>query len=333
MEKPPLVSLLVPMRNEAQYIRGCLESIFRQTYPFIEVLVFDGLSTDDSYKIVETLFAARPNCQLYSNEKIIQAAAWNQGIQLSKGEILGIVSAHAELAPDYVEELVETLFRTQADLVGGPTFSDSKGFTAETIAQALNSPFGVGNARFHYTTKEIEVDTVFMGACWRRVYEKIGGFDEGMVRNQDDELSYRLLKHGGRIICNPAIRSRYHSRPDLMSLWRQYYQYGLWKVRVLQKHPRQIRIRQFVPVVFVTALILSSIFAASFPFAGISLYLLICCYFLANIAASARIALTRGWKYFALLPAVFAVMHFSYGFGFLAGFVRFAGLWRTKPSV
>ena len=325
----PKVSLLVPLRNEAGYIEQCLTSIFAQDYPTerLEVWVLDGQSTDDSWQIVEQIFEGRPNCYLLSNPKITQAAGWNLGIAHATGDIIGIVSAHAELASDYVSTAVETLQCTGADMVGGPMRADGQGRVGQAVALATSTPFGVGGGRFHYTDREEEVDTVYMGLCWRELYKRIGGFDEEMVRNQDDELSYRLLKHGGHIVCNPAIRSRYHSRSTLSSLWRQYFQYGLWKVRVLQKHPRQMRLSQFVPPTFVAALLGSTMLALFASTGPLLLALIAGSYVLANLAVSVWTAYKHGWHHLLLLPSVFVTLHLSYGAGFLTGLVRFAHRW------
>lgn len=321
----PKVSLLVPMRNEAGYIEPCLASIFAQDYPAerLEVWVLDGQSTDDSWHIVERLFYGRSNCHLLPNQKITQAAGWNLGIAHASGDIIGIISAHAELASDYVSTAVQTLQRTGADMVGGPMRADGCGRVGQAVSLATSTPFGVGGSRFHYTDREEEMDTVYMGLCWRELYRRIGDFDEGLVHNQDDELSYRLLEHGGRIVCNPAIRSRYENRSTFRSLWRQYFQYGFWKVRVMQKHPRQMRPRQFVPPLFVTALFGSLLLALLFPFGRVLLALVTGSYVLANLVASAWTACKSSWRHVLLLPLVFATLHLSYGMGFLVGLVKF----------
>ena len=317
----PQVSLLVAMRDEARYIDCCLTSIFTQDYPLdrIEVLVLDGLSTDGSWQIVERLFRRRRNCNLLPNPKISQAAGWNIGIQASHGEIVGIVSAHAELAPDYVSVAVDTLLRTDADLVGGPARAYSDTWAGQSIALAMSTPFGVGGSRFRYTNREEEVDTVFMGLCSRELYKLIGNFDEQMIRNQDDEFSYRLLEHGGRIICNPAIRSRYYNRATFRSFCYQYFQYGYWKVQVMKKHPRQMRVRQFVPPTFVTALLGSALLGSFANTGRASLVLVAGSYALANLTASIWTACKGGWRYLLLLPLAFVTLHLSYGWGFLSG--------------
>jgi len=328
----PVVSLLVAMRNEEKYIERCLASIFAQRYPTdrLEVLVFDGMSTDRSWEIAAALCSQHPNARLLSNPRVIQAAAWNLGIRESRGEIIGIVSAHSDLEPDYLSTAVETLLRTGADMVGGPMRAYGEAQPAQAIALATSTPFGVGGGRSHYTDREEEVDTVYMGLCWRKLYERIGGFDEEMACNQDDELSYRLRKHGGRIVCNPAICSRYYCRSTLGGLWRQYFQYGFWKVLVLQKHPRQMRMRQFVPPTFVTALLSSALLVPLTGLGHLALALVAGSYVLVNLAASVWTSYKQGWRHLLLLPVVFATLHLSYGLGFLTGLVRFARRWRDR---
>lgn len=326
----PLVTLLIPMKNEARYIRGCLESVFAQDYPVLEIIVLDGLSTDDSAAIVAEMIAGRGDSRLLPNPRVIQSAAWNLGIQASRGEIVGIVSAHSELAPDYVSRLVETLERTGADLAGGPTVAVADGLLSRAIALAINSPFGAGNARFHYTTTEIEVDTVFMGACRREVYRRLGGFDEELVRNQDDEFSYRLRKAGGRIVCNPAIRSRYFSRGSLRGLALQYFQYGKWKVRVMQKHRRQMQWRQFIPIALLLALAGSAAWAAFAP-AGRTAFAVVAGTYLTGVVFAALLQARRsGFRFFLPLLAVYPILHLSYGLGMLTGLFRFWNRWGDR---
>jgi glycosyltransferase involved in cell wall biosynthesis len=316
----PRVSLLIAMRNEAGFIERCLASMSAQDYPpeRLEVLVLDGASTDGSLEIAQRLCAARPSWRVLSNPGVIQSSGWNLGIERSTGEIIGIVSAHAELASDYVSCAVETLRRTGADLVGGPMRAAGDGWLGRGVALATSTPFGVGGARFHYTEREQEVDTVYMGLCRRETYRRIGGFDTAMVRNQDDELSYRLRDQGGRIVCNPAIRSRYHNRATLRSLARQYFAYGYWKIEVMRRHPRQMRARHFVPSVFVTA-ILGSAIAAATPVGWLPAAWVAGSYAVATVGAS-LLAVRKGQRdLLPVLPVVFAALHLTYGMGFLAG--------------
>jgi GT2 family glycosyltransferase len=169
-----------------------------------------------------------------------------------------------------------------------------------------------------------------MGAWRRDVFDRIGTFDEELVRNQDDEFNYRLRELGGRILLSDKIRSQYHNRSTLGSLWRQYFQYGYWKIRVMQKHPRQMQPRQFAPPMLALA-IFGGAFLSPFSrlFRGLWFAALIC-YALANIAASLYTARKAGWRHLSLLPIVFATLHISYGLGFLNGLVKFRKRWGDK---
>jgi len=328
----PLVSLLLAVRNESGFIQKCIESILAQDYPSnrLEVIIADGMSSDPTESIIKNLISDHPGFHYFKNEGRIQSAGWNQALDLCRGEIISIVSGHVILAPDYVSKAVQTLQRTGADLVGGSVRSISSGKVGEAIAFAMTHPFGVGGARFRYAEKEEETDSVFMGFCRREVYEKIGKYDEELVRNQDDEFSYRLSKAGGRIICNPEITSYYHTRSTYKSLWRQYFQYGYWKVRVLQKHPRQMRLRQFVPLAFVLSLLFALLLSILLPWGWLFLVGLSGLYLLAAFFVSLRIASEKGWKYFLLLPPAFATIHISYGLGFLTGLFKFWNRWGDK---
>jgi succinoglycan biosynthesis protein ExoA len=319
----PMVSLLVAMRNEERFIGKTLESIFAQDYPAarIEVRVYDGDSTDRSLQIAEALCASRQLASVSRNPRITQAAGWNLGIDEARGNIVSIVSAHCELAPDYVSTAVETLERTGADMVGGLMRPIGEGKLAEAVAIATSTPFGVGNARFHFTNVEEDVDTVYMGFCRRDTYQRLR-FDEEMVRDQDDELSYRLLDEGGRIVCNPRIRSFYRNRSTFQSLWKQYYEYGYWKVRVMQKHPRQIRIRQLIPPAFVAAVGGSLLLAPVAAAARLARAGILGTYGIANIGASLAAGRSKP-PMPPYLPLTYVVLHVAYGSGYLAGLVHF----------
>jgi cellulose synthase/poly-beta-1,6-N-acetylglucosamine synthase-like glycosyltransferase len=317
----PRVSLLVAMRNEEKRITACLRSIAAQDYPAdrLEVLVFDGGSTDRSAELAREELKRLPHAELYPNPGIIQSAAWNLGIARSTGEVVTIVSAHAELAPDYVRTAVETLERTKADMVGGPWRAWGETPLAQAIATAMSSPFGAGDAKFHYLDREEEVDTVYMGFCRRELYAEVGGFDETLVKAQDGELSFRLRKRGKRIVCNPAIRSTYRNRSTLRSLAKQYFLYGYWKVRLLLKHPLQMRPRQFAPVSLVVATTGLAVVAffwrpALWAFLGLA-----GAYTAADLAASLAAAARAGWRHLPVLPLIYPAMHFAYGIGFAIG--------------
>lgn len=325
----PVVTLLVAMRNEERFIEKTLASIFAQVYPpdRLEVRVYDGDSTDRSKALAEAMCAGRRRASVSRNPRITQAAGWNLGIDEAAGDIVSIVSAHCELAPDYVATAVETLERTGADMVGGLMRAVGEGHLGEAVALATTTPFGVGNARFHFTDVEEEVDTVYMGFCRRETYQRLR-FDEEMVRDQDDELSYRLLDEGGRIVCNPAIRSFYRNRSTFRSLWKQYYEYGYWKVRVMQKHPSQIRPRQLVPPALVAAVCGAALLAPVSAVGRVGLAGVLASYGIANVAASLAAGRSRP-RLLPFLPPTYATLHVAYGSGYLAGQLHFRKGWRA----
>jgi hypothetical protein len=199
---------------------------------------------------------------------------------------------------------------------------------AQVIATAMSSTFGVGGSAFRTVQdRSLLADTVPFPAYTRAIVEKAGGYDTELVRNQDDEYNYRLRKMGARILLAADVRSRYYSRSSLKSLWRQYRQYGYWKVRVLQKHPFQMSARQFVPPVFVGVLAGSAAAAVTTERGWILFAIVVTCYLAANLTAAISVLhrrrLSRPW----MLPVAFATLHLAYGTGFLHGLVRFWNRW------
>ena len=334
--KTPIISVVIPCRNEARYIRATIESVLRQSSALkdMEIIVIDGMSTDATREIVGSIQIQNPNVCLLENPRQIVSTALNIGLRRARGDIIILVGGHCELKTDYIAQCVNTLqCREDVAVVGGMIESVGASVIAKAIAVGMSSPFGVGGVAFR-TGKQEEalVDTVVFGAYRRDAIEEAGLFDEELVRDQDDEYNYRIRKMGGKILFVPSIRARYYSRGTLQSLWCQYFQYGFWKVRVLQKHQRQMKQRQFVPPVFVLALVLG-LLASFFSFWGLlALGLVAGSYLLANLGASIWTASKRGWSALPLLPPIFAILHLSYGLGFLVGLVKFRDRWGDKTS-
>lgn len=326
------VSVLIPVRNDASHIGRCLDAVLRQDYPtgLMQVIVADGDSDDATPQIVIEYAERYSNIRLIHNPGRIVPTGFNLALAAADGEIIVRVDGHTTIEPDYVRQCVEALERTGAANVGGRMDAVGRGRFGEAVAAATSSPFGVGGARFHYSNGEEWVDTVYMGAWPRRVFEEKGAFDEELVRDQDDEFNYRIREHGGKILLSPNVRSKYTNRSTPGALWKQYFQYGLWKIRVLQKHPRQMRPRQFVPPLFITALLVGLCLALLLPWGWVCLAATAGSYALANLAASAVTASKKGWRHMTLLPPVYAILHVSYGLGFLAGLLRFWNRWGDR---
>jgi succinoglycan biosynthesis protein ExoA len=321
----PLVTAIVAMRDEEAYIGKCLDSLAAQDCPSarLEVLVVDGRSTDRSREVVSARQVSMPHLRLLDNERRISPAAFNIGIREARGQVLIIISAHCFLAPDYVSSCVEYLNKTDADCVGGPIETIGETDTARAIALAMSSPFGVGDALFRYSEREQYVDTLAFGAYRRDVFERVGLFDEELVGSEDDEFNYRLRSHGGKLLLTPAIKSFYYGRGSFAALCRQYFRYGLGKVRVVARHPKLVRLRHFIPALFVASLVVSALLSLVSPWFALLLALIVGCYLVFSLWASVRIAASEGWRYLPFLPAAFACLHLSYGAGFILGVARF----------
>jgi len=332
LSKTPSVSVVIPMRNEESSIGECLEAVLAQDYPEdkLEVIVVDGDSEDRSAAIVEEFGLRTGRVRLLCNPVRIVPPALNAAIRSARNEVIVRVDGHTRIASDYVRKGVETLLRTGAENVGGPMIAVGGGVLGDAVARVTSSRFGVGSY-FHFGTEECEVDTVYLGMWPRSLFARIGLFDEELVRNQDDELNYRLRKSGGRIVLNPEIRSHYQNRQSFRKLAKQYFEYGMWKVRVLQKHPMQMSWRHFVPPAFVLSLAVLLVLAPISSAAALACAALGGFYVVTIGLLSARMSAADGWcAWFAALRA-FAIIHLCWGAGFLVGLGRFARLW-TRPE-
>ena len=289
------------------------------------------MSEDSTRDIVATFANRDPRVRLLDNPCQIVPTALNDGIRAAQGEVVIRVDGHAIIADDYVHRCVKALSQVNADCVGGPIVTVGETWMARGIAIAQSSPFGVGSAAFRYANTPQFVDTLAFGAHRREVFDHIGLFDEGLVRNQDDEFNFRLIRAGGKIWLDPQIRSTYYSRASLRGLWKQYFEYGFWKVRVIQKHGRPASWRHLVPGAFVLALLASAILGVTLK-SPVFLIALVLFYSLASLAASVWLAARKGWQYAPLLPLAFATMHVAYGIGFLAGIVCLGLNKRPRPS-
>ncbi len=338
----------MPIRNEALNISSALSRVFAQDYPSdsMELLVADGMSDDKTRQIVWDFSVSHPemNIRVLNNPGKIVPTGMNIAMRQAKGEIIIRVDGHCIIASDYVRRCVEHIQKEGVDGVGGPMESIGETSVAKAIAIGMSSPFGVGNSAFRTTTNQsMLVDTVPFPAYTREVIQRAGFYDEELVRNQDDEYNYRIRELGGTILLADDVRSSYFSRTSLRALWRQYFQYGFWKIRVLQKHPLQMSPRQFAPPALALALLFSALLglvplirpldAALGSLArAVGLLALVppLLYVMANLAASVITSAKRGWNYLPLLPVTFAILHIGYGLGFLLGLVRFATRWGDR---
>lgn len=334
------VSVIMPIRDEAGHIARSLDAVLNQTYPEekLQIVIVDGDSQDGTRRIVEDVLSSHPRGQaagggvsvrVLENPRRSIPVSLNLALEGSSGDVIVRVDGHCALPPDYLARCVDALESTTADCAGGVLDTIGEGPVGSAIAIAQSSVFGVGGAPFRTARSPGFVDTVAFGAYRREVFERLGGFDEELIRNQDDEFNFRLVQSGGKIWMDPRIRCVYYSRATLRRLWAQYFDYGLYKVRTMQKRRGIASARHVVPGVFVSALTLSFLGAVlsgrptfAFTIAGP--------YTAANLIASLWVGRKRP-SILPLLAVAYATMHVSYGCGFLAGLVRWRRYFRSTP--
>jgi succinoglycan biosynthesis protein ExoA len=328
----PTVSIIIPVRNEERFIEACLASVLAQDYPAdrVEILLVDGMSTDRTRELAAAVLAERiadGSAHILDNPRGIAPTAMNIGISTSKQDVIVRVDGHTTLPPDYVRRCVEVLQETGSQCVGGAIRTLGSGAVGRAIAAAQSSRFGVGGVAFRTGRSTAgPVDTVPFGAYPREVFARIGDFDAELVRSQDDELNFRLQQAGGTVWYDPAICTDYFANRSLRRFWRQYFQYGEYKVRVAQKRNGFASVRHVVPATFVAATAASLLLAVARREPRWALTVL-GPYAIANGAASIAAA-RRTQAHPARVAVAFTVLHTSYGTGFLSGVWR----WRRGRS-
>ena len=319
------LSVICPIYNEEKHIAACLDSILRQDFPKeeLEVLLVDGMSTDRTREIVQQYTAQYPFIFLLDNPKRIVPTGLNIGIRVAQGEVIIRLDAHAIYPDNYFSALVDRLYALNADNVGGlcRTLPAKDTPMCEAIAAALSSPFGMGDSHFRIgTNKEMQVDTVPFGCFRREVFDKIGYFDEELVRNQDDEFNGRIIKFGGHIYLIPSVVIDYYGRDSIGKVSKMFYQYGLFKPLVNKKLGNPASVRQFFPFFFVLGLIIGLILSLASTFFRI-LYIAVLALYI-FLAAYYSIRQVKGLKRIFLLMGTFFVIHVSYGWGYLRGMIK-----------
>lgn len=323
------VSVVIPTRNEEKYIEKCINSVLSQDYPkqMLEVIFVDGASEDDTAKILKRYVKSHSFINLVENPKKFVQHALNIGVRAATGEYIVRMDAHSEYSDDYVSKCVEYLDKKDASDVGGPMVAKGKSAIQKVIAAAYHSGFALGGGRNHKKEYEGYTDTVYLGAFRRQELLDIGIYDERLVRNEDDDLSLRLIENGMKIYVTPEIRSVYYPRSSYKALFKQYFEYGMWKVAVIKKHKKFARLSHLVPMLFVAFLVVFGVLGLFFRpiskifFFVISLYLILNFYFsfstpeLTDPVDKLRLV----WVHF--------VLHLAYGIGFWAGIFKF---FRTK---
>jgi len=326
----PRVSVIVPCRNEAPYIEEFVASVLRQKVPKggMELIIADGMSDDGTRERLAELRRVHPCLIVIDNPRRITSTALNAAIEHARGEIIVRMDVHTVYESDYIAECVRALEETGATCVGGPWRPRGEHGLQRAIARAFESRLGSGGALSRRADYPGPADTVYLGA-WRRAdLVRLGGFDECLVRNQDDELNLRILRSGGKVWQCARIRSWYKPRASFRALFRQFYQYGYWKIPVILKHRLPASPRHLVPFGFVSALTALFLLAPFLPAAGIAAAFIVLLYGGALLAST--LSMRQAGNAAAVALAV-ACMHFGYGIGFGHGLLDFVVL-RRGPA-
>ncbi len=327
-----LISVIIPCRNEVKNIAECVHAIYDSELEgdTIEVLLVDGLSDDGTIDAVTTLQKTYPSLRIITNELKVTPVAFNLGIKAAQGDYVQIIGARQVISKNYLKLAKQTLEDDPSIwCVGGGVENIYSNKESEIIGLAMASPFGVGAGNFRVSKKSEFTDTVGTPMYKKEVFDKIGLFNESLVRNQDDELNYRVTLNGGKIFLNNDILIKYYVRADLKKLFKQYQQYGYWKVYVNKMHKTVTSIRQLIPLFFVLGIfigLLLSLFSKILLYAflgGLLFYMVLALYFGIKVGGG----FNRGGK----VAKVFPVLHWGYGYGYLKGIIHFLIL-SKEPS-
>jgi len=322
MSSLPLVSIVMPCLNEHGYIEACLDTARRQDYPaeLLEILVADGGSVDGTRGVLDRMAREDARIRVIENPHRLQACGMNAGIRAARGDVIVRMDVHCEYAPDYVRRCVEALARSSAENVGGAQRARAKTPFQQALCAALESPLGVGGARYRSAAHEGFVDTVFLGAFPRRVFETVGLYDRRAFTNEDAELNQRILQAGGRVYLSRDIVVHYFPRDSFRAVGRQYFRYGVGRARTLVKHARLSSVRSTLPfLVLATGLALIGIPALR-PLAAWAYG----AYALSSLMEAVRVGRRHGPRTIARVALIFPVLHVCHGMGFAAGLARFA---------
>ncbi len=341
MSESPVVSIIIPCRNEEKYIAECLDSIVNSDYPKdkLEALVVDGISDDETRRIVQEYAKQYAFIRLLDNPKKITPVAMNIGIKESRGEIIFITSSHSKIEKNFISQNVRYLKECDADCVGGLSIIAPAKDTlvARSIAAALTAPFGRGNVPYLSKPEKPKlVDTATRPCYKKKVFEKIGLFNEFLKRGQDYEFSLRLKKAGGKMFLIPDISSYYYPKSNFVDFFKHNCKDGFWITYPLGIGVKAFALRHLVPMAFISALLVTGIGAVFFqPFLWLFLAVL-GSYLSVSLYASCLIAAAKkDIRYLFLVPVAFACRHTGYGLGALWGFVKcvtLLGRSMTKPD-
>jgi succinoglycan biosynthesis protein ExoA len=321
----PFVSIIMPIRNESTFIEDCLNAILSQNYPEkkFEVIVVDGLSDDGTTDILRRFKEKYNKIKIFKNDKKIVSTALNIGISKSIGDIIVRIDGHTIIKKDFISKNIELLNKhEEAWIVGGPIIHKGKNSFSKALALTMSSSFGVGNANHRKSDYEGYAEGAVFPAIRKFVFSKVGLFDEHFVRNQDDEFNYRVILNGGKIFISPSVSHSYFVRDSASKLFKQYFQYGFWKIEIIKKHRSTISIRHLIPLFFVIYLKgLVFLLFVTINLGAIILSLVPLLTYLVLVVFHILVTLknTKAFSIGLLSGYCAIIMHIAYGVGTFAG--------------
>lgn len=318
-----LVTVVIPCRNEEDFIDVCLESVQQQTYQNIEIIVVDGMSDDRTREILAERASHDPRLRMLDNPARIVSPGLNVALADAQGRWLVRIDAHCAVPTDYVERVIRHLQTGKYGGVGGLKLGVGQTTAGRAIAAAMASPIGVGNSKYHHGDEAQTVEHVPFGAYPVALARELGGWDESVVVNQDFEFDHRVTAAGKPILFDPDVVINWHCRQSLPDLFRQYRRYGRGKSVVTRLHPDSVRPRHLIPAAFVAGLALLVLPAALVPVIARLRLGVLGSYAAVLIAGAATATSTDGGpltrRERALVALAFATMHIGQGVGFWTG--------------
>lgn len=322
--KEKLISFIIPCRNEKKFIKETVNSILNQKdiNKNLEIIVVDGQSEDGTREILNELHLLDDRITILDNPNKITPVALNIGIKKAKGDYIFILGAHAKIDEDYVSNSLK-IFEEHSDVscAGGPIISKGNSSLGKAIALAMSSPIGVGNAKHRFPEYEGYAEMACFPAFKKEVFNKIGYYDESLVRNQDDDFCFRLRLQGDKVYISPKVKSIYYVRDNLKTLFKQYYQYGFWRVELLAKHKLQIALRQQIPFLFFLIILILIIISVALksPVIGAIIPII----YLTTLLGYTIVTFIKEKKLYVFwLPIVIFILHLSYAMGFAVSLMK-----------
>jgi len=341
--EPPFITIVMPVRNEERFIASTIEQLLKQDYPKnrFEIIVADGMSEDQTRKIVHEISEQHSNVRLLDNPGHLPSSGRNVGFKNGKGEVFMVVDGHCHIPTDQLlRNIVSSFEKSNAQCLGRPQPLNPPGLSEfqKTVAIARNSRIGHSGNSLIYSHYEGFVSPVSMGAIYKReIFEKIGYVDERFDACEDVEFNYRVEKAGFKTYMSPFLAIKYFPRETLKGLFKQMTRYGLGRFRFIRKHPDAINIEMFIPLGFVVGIFLFvlsglSLLVSELGF-GVSasdlmsvVFDLLCIlyglYVAIILTGSLYLSLKNGLHYFRLLPFIFFAIHFGLGWGFLVEMLK-----------